>query len=394
MKNHLLGSTLIVAGTTLGAGMLALPLITAEVGWGLSIILMLLIWAVSAAGGLLLAEVSAAYPDETNLHGMAGAILGKPGQWVSGAASMFLYYSLCAAYISGTSAQLQLGAEALFGYDLSGSLAAIIAAVITAVLVSSGTERVDGINRVLFPLMLVALAVVLVVVVPYVKPANMESEPANLTVGVVFATLPILYTSFGFHVVVPTISNYLDVNHKAVRKAVLVGSLIPVIVYLLWQIGVNGVLGSQQLHNVTGDPVTFIVTALVEKAHVHWISTAISAFAVLALITSFLGVALGLFDYLNDACAERNIKGRLPVMLVTFVPPLTIALISPDSFVAALGFAALALVFLAAFLPAAMVWKIRKQNRISFIMVGLVVGGLLIAGAQIAVATGFLEAVG
>ena len=394
MKNRLLGSTLIVAGTTLGAGMLALPLITAQVGWGLSIVLMLVIWAVSAAGGLLLAEVSAAYPNESNLHGMAGAILGKPGQWVSGAASMFLYYALCAAYISGTSAQLQIGAEALFGYDLHAGLAAIIAAVVTAVLVSSGTERVDGINRVLFPLMLLALAVVLVVVIPFVNPVNLESEPANLTLGVVFATLPVLYTSFGFHVVVPTISNYLNVNQRAVRTAVLVGSFMPVIVYLLWQIGVNGVMGSQQLQHVIGDPVTFMVTALVNKAHVQWISTAISAFAALALITSFLGVALGLFDYLKDACAEREIKGRLPVMLVTFVPPLTIALISPDSFVAALGFAALALVFLAAFLPAAMVWKIRKQNRISFTMVGLVVGGLLIAGAQIAVATGFLEVVG
>ncbi len=394
MKNRVLGSTFIVAGTTIGAGMLALPLITASVGWGLSIVLMMTMWAVSAAGGLLLAEVALAYPKASNLHGMAGAVFGKPGQLLSGAASLFLYYALCAAYISATSGQLQWAAQAMFDYQLDGAWAAVIAAAVTALVVSSGTQRVDGINRVLFPLMLVTLGVALFVLLPFVTAEHLHYEPEHLTIGVVLAVLPVLYTSFGFHVVVPTISHYQGANAKGVRTSVLVGSLIPVTAYLLWQVSVNGVLGSPKLLAVEGDLVAGMVAGLVATAKVSWIASVITAFAALALITSFLGVALGLFDYLRDALASRNLTGRAPALVVTFVPPLVIAILSPNSFIAALGYAALALVFLAAFLPAAMAWKIRETKRISPAIIIAIVGGLVIVGVQIAITMGFLQPIG
>ncbi|CAM3417002.1 amino acid permease [Parendozoicomonas haliclonae] len=391
MKNRLLGSTLIVAGTTIGAGMLALPLITTSVGLGMSVMLMLLVWAVSAAGGLLMAEAANACPEDTSLHGMAGTLLGRKGQFVSAGSSMFLYYALCAAYISGCSSQLQLAARVLFDVQLHSTVAALIVTAITAFIVSAGTRRVDGINRILFPLMLVALAVVLAVLSPSVEPAHLEFEPADLTAGVILATLPVLYTSFGFHVVVPSIGRYMDSCHTSVRRAVIMGSLLPVVLYLFWQLIVNGVLGSEGMTAVSaGDPVAGMVGGLAAHTGIGWISTAVAGFAALALVTSFLGVALGLYDYLLEACEGRQIKGRAPAISVTFLPPLAIAILAPGSFVAALGYAALALVFLAAFLPAAMVWKVRTEKRFSPSLIIVVVGGILIAGSQIGIATGML----
>ncbi len=390
MNNRFWGSTLIIAGTTIGAGMLALPLITASVGWGLSILLMFSVWAVSAAGGLLMAEAAKACPDDTSLHGMVGTLLGRNGQYVSAGASMFLYYALCAAYIAGSSGLLQGAMQALFDVQLNGAAASVLVTGLSALIVSAGTGTVDSINRILFPLMLVALAVLLAVLSPSVDPVHLNYEPVNLNVGVVLAALPVLYTSFGFHVVVPSMGRYLGNCQTSLRRAVIIGSLIPMMVYLIWQLVVNGVLGGERLVSMSGDPVIGMIGGLASYTGISWISTVVSAFGALALITSFLGVALGLHDYLVEACAARQIKGRMPVVSVTFLPPLVIAILIPGGFVAALGYAALALVFLAAFLPAAMVWKVRSENRFSPAMVLVTVGGLAVAGAQVGIVTGMI----
>ncbi|MGL5336670.1 MAG: aromatic amino acid transport family protein, partial [Enterovibrio sp.] len=95
--------------------------------------------------------------------------------------------------------------------------------------------------------------------------------------------------------------------------------------------------------------------------HSQFLSSAISLFADLALATSFLGVSLGLFDFLAVNLKQKNnAVGRTVTAAITFVPPLGFALFYPQGFITALGFAAIALVILAVFLPVAMVWQQRK----------------------------------
>ncbi len=56
-------------------------------------------------------------------------------------------------------------------------------------------------------------------------------------------------------------------------------------------------------------------------------------FADLALATSFLGVSLGLFDYLADMFQRKNsVGGRLQSGIITFLPPLAFALFYPPRF--------------------------------------------------------------
>ena len=252
MKNRLLGSTLLIAGTTIGAGMLALPLIAAAIGIHKALLLMLLVWSVSAGGGLLLAEAAQACPEDTSLHGMAGTILGRHGQLVAGAASLFLYYALCAAYISGSAAQLQMISRQFFGIQVSGTASAIAAALMTGLAVSSGTGRVDRLNRFLFPAMLIMLFAVLVVLGPSVDLEHLELNTTSLSSGALLAALPVLYTSFGFHGVVPTVDRYMGRCRVSVRRAIILGSLLPVLIYLVWQIVANGVLGRANLMQIPG----------------------------------------------------------------------------------------------------------------------------------------------
>lgn len=64
MKNRTLGSVFIVAGTTIGAGMLAMPLAAAGVGFSVTLILLIGLWALMCYTALLLLEVYQHVPAE------------------------------------------------------------------------------------------------------------------------------------------------------------------------------------------------------------------------------------------------------------------------------------------------------------------------------------------
>ena len=57
LKNKTLGSALIIAGTAIGAGMLAMPLTSAGIGFGFTAVLLIGLWLLLAYSGLLFVEV-------------------------------------------------------------------------------------------------------------------------------------------------------------------------------------------------------------------------------------------------------------------------------------------------------------------------------------------------
>ena len=67
MKNRTLGSVLIVAGTTIGAGMLAMPLAAAGVGFTGIACLLVGLWMLMSYTSLLLVEVYQYNPPDMGL---------------------------------------------------------------------------------------------------------------------------------------------------------------------------------------------------------------------------------------------------------------------------------------------------------------------------------------
>src|SRR3712207_5749374 len=73
----------------------------------------------------------------------------------------------------------------------------------------------------------------------------------------------------------------------------------------------------------------------------------------MAIASSFLGVTLGLFDYIADLFNfDDSAWGRTKTALVVFLPPLMLSLKYPYGFVIAIGFAGLAATIWAAIVPA------------------------------------------
>lgn len=390
MRSKVFGSTLIIAGTTIGAGMLALPLSTAAIGFYPSIALMAGMWMLMSYTALLMLEVHQYAPQSATLSNLAEQFLGKKGYYAACGSTLFLLYALCAAYIAGGGGQMQSKLVSLLSTPLPPQTGALIFTLMVAVAVMLGTSKVDAINRVLFGAKIILLALSLFFLLPEGQSANLLSLPPEK--GLLLSAIPVMFTSFGFHSSIPSVVAYTGLNIRALRKIMLLGSAQPLLVYVLWQAASFGVLGQAQLtHN---QDLTQFISAVGVAVDTPQIPYAISLFADLALATSFLGVSLGLFDFINARVAQSTSgPSRFYSTLITFVPPLVIALFYPQGFVAALGYAAIALAVLAVLLPALMVQKARKlrTNRELYQVFGgnialsiAIISGLFVIASQLA----------
>ena len=98
-SGSLIGGTLLVAGTCIGGGVLALPVLTSMGGFLPSLTLYLLCWAFMACTGMLYLEVIHWMDGESNIVSMAEKTLGKLGKAFTWAIYLFFFYSLSVAYV-------------------------------------------------------------------------------------------------------------------------------------------------------------------------------------------------------------------------------------------------------------------------------------------------------
>ncbi|MBS0627812.1 MAG: tyrosine transporter TyrP, partial [Verrucomicrobia bacterium] len=199
---------------------------------------------------------------------------------------------------------------------------------------------------------------------------------------------PIFFTSFGFHGNLPSLIRYLNGDKKSIYLSIILGSFIPLVVYILWQIVTLGVLGTY--FEVGGDVGLFISQLTAKTGH-PYLSLLTDGFAFLAITTSFLGVALGLFDYISEwfpkeKTQSQTILGKLKIALITFILPLVFSLFYPQGFIFALGFAAISLSLLAVILPSVIGLQQKKKSSI-FLNKGLLsiilLGGIFIIAVEI-----------
>lgn len=363
MKNRTLGSVFIVAGTTIGAGILAMPLASAGVGMGVTLLLLVGMWALMCYTALLLVEVYQHVPADTGLGSLARRYLGRPGQWLTGFSMLFLMYALTAAYISGAGELLAASFSDWLAISLSPSTGVLLFTLVAGGIVCIGTTMVDLFNRLLFSAKIVLLLVMLALLMPHVHRANLLSMP--LEQGLAFSAIPVIFTSFGFHGSVPSIVSYLNGDIRKLRLVFITGSAIPLVAYIFWQLATLGAIDSATFNHLLANHAGLngLLQAVRQVAASAHVELAVHLFADLALATSFLGVSLGLFDYLSDMFQRsRKVGGRLQSGLITFLPPLAFALFYPQGFVMALGYAGVALAILALIIPALLVWKSREQT--------------------------------
>lgn len=400
-SNKTIGSMLIIAGTSIGAGMLALPIASAGLGFSTAITMLVIVWLLMTYTALLMLEVHQYASTDATLNTLTKSLLGKKGQYVANFSMLFLFYALCAAYIAGGGSQLQDKMVNMLHIQVAPQVGSIIFAVIIGGIITLGTATVDKVNRVLFTVKMAVLISLFYLLTPSIQGVNLLAMP--LEQGLIISAIPIIFTAFGFHGSIPSVVRYVGIDIKSLRKVMIIGATLPLFIYLLWQTISQGVINQDTLKDAGG--LNEFINILSVKLQNPNISRFISIFADLALATSFLGVSLGLFDFLRDALKRGSSKkDRLVTALVTFLPPLCFAIFYPKGFILALGYAAIALVVLAIFLPVTMVWTQRKHKKAGSndyqvvggkpVLILIVICGVMVIAAQLLQLFGIVPKIG
>lgn len=397
---RLTGGVLLIAGTCVGAGMLALPITMGSSGFLISTILLILCWLGTYLCGLYVLEANLSTPENSNYISMAKASLGRVGEVVAWVTYLLLLYSLMATYLIGGGGIVQNTVAFASNIELSDWLTPLPWVVVVGAFLYAGTKFVDGLNRILFSGLIISYFLLVFTAVPHVSNTLIQQGKP----GFMLITLPVLSTAFGYHVIIPSLRNYLHGDISRLTKIILFGSAIPLIIYIAWDFVVFGTVpihGDQSLTQIYangGDPA-LLIQALADKLNTPWLMSVTEFFIFFAISSSFLGISLSLFDFLADGLdIKKNWRGKILLAVITFVPPLCYAWFYPSGFLLALGYAGVFVAILHGILPAAMVWSSRKKGlsthyRAPGGMLGIIlmiVMCLLVIGAQIAVNLGDL----
>jgi len=98
----MIGAILLIAGTAIGAGMLALPLVTASLGFFPSLVVFFISWSLMLYSAFVLVQVNMRMPRGTNLISMAHRTLGSFISYVVWFLYLVLFYAVLAAYMVGS----------------------------------------------------------------------------------------------------------------------------------------------------------------------------------------------------------------------------------------------------------------------------------------------------
>ena len=358
LYNHrLMGGILLVSGTAIGAGMFAIPIVSSFAGFFPSVVLLISVWLFLFATAWILLDVNLSCPGDVNLISMAHRTLGFFGKAVCWIVYLLLLYSLTAAYIAGSAPFFLKAIEWTIGGNAPSWIGPLPLLILFGMFVYLGTNSVDRVNRVLMGGLVASYFFL-----SYFLPSHVQFDLLkHVDVKVIWMAVPVVITSFGFHIIIPTLTTYLNHDVKKLRLTIFWGSFIPLIVYIVWEFLILGIVPIQGENSLSsawlkGEPGIQPLGAIIQNP---WIYTAASLFSFFAILTSFLGVSLSLSDFLADGLKIKKFSlGEELACLLTFLPPLCFVYLYPRGFLLALQYAGIFVAILLGVFPALMAWKL------------------------------------
>lgn len=344
-----MSGTLMITGTAIGAGMLGIPLLTSQAGFWPSFVVTACVWLFMLATGLLFLEVSLWMPEGSNILSMAQRFLGNKGKVVAGFMFIFLYYCLMVAYYAAGAPLISDFLKA-FGLHLPSSVSYALFGLIFALVVGLGARAINRVNTLLTIAMVVDYFLMVWVGSSEVEMSRLEFSKWSA----VAISVPVLFSAFGYHNVIPSLCNYLKRERKVLQTSIILGTTIPFVLYVVWQWLMIGASTPEAIAaaRAAGLPAT---EALKGASSLYLVG---QYFAFFAIVTSLLGVAFSLVDFLADGIKIKQTKAsRSLLTFLTFFPPFLFVVFDPHLFETALGVAGgFGEAFLNGLLPVMLVW--------------------------------------
>jgi tyrosine-specific transport protein len=366
-----IGAILFVAGTCIGSGMIALPMVLAKLGLVPSLLLMVVTWFVMYYTSLVNIELNLQADEGLSLGELGRRFSGRIAEMVGTICIKLLAYSLLAVFIYGGSSILQELLAARTGAAYSLESISTAGTLLSMFLLALPMRFVDYFNRILF---MSLLGITVLLIAGLAASVDWSTLPLfadkYADVGSWIALIPVVFTSFGFQGIFHTLTNYSYKDSKILKTAFLWGSLIPAIVYILWTCSIlcaiyhqNPIFYAQMVEGKA--QVGELVQVLSRVAKWESVQLLIQGISLLAIATSIIGVGMGLLDTLKEKMGKtiHNSHARSLVgVIMTMLPPYLAVIYIPNAFLTVLGFAGMILAIIAIILPVYLFWQLKGRR--------------------------------
>lgn len=390
-----LGSTALIAGTTVGAGILALPAVTLPSGILPSTFGLIAVWLYALVSGLLIAEVTLNTMrlegrPSIGLLGIVEKNLGKVGALVASGAYLFMHYALLVAYI--TQGGEILGTAIAKLWNLQNSLPTWVGTMTFTLIFGGvmylGREKfIEKLNTAFVAIVIVSFLGLLLLAGGQIKSSQLLIQNWSALGGAV----SVMCVAMFFQNIVPVVVTQLEGDVRKIRQSIFIGSLIPLIMFLVWNAVILASISPDMVHSTSGGKTVFDPLQILRAGGGgEWLGVLVSVFSEFAIVTSFIGFVYGLLDLFKDIflITQGDLSSRLPLYSLVLFPPMTLGTLNPSIFFTALDYTGtFSISVLGGVIPALMTWKQRQQQKNSnSINQPLVPGGKATLMAMIVVA--------
>lgn len=384
-----LGSTALIAGTTVGAGILALPAVTLPSGVLPSTALLVGVWLYAVVSALLIAEVilNGMRHNGRASNGflaMVESTFGKVGAQTTGAAYLFYHYALLIAYVSQGGKILISAVEGIWDLpNLPPWMGSTSFALIFGIILYLGRDKfIERLNSFFVGIVIASFIGLLVLGVTQVHPTSLLSQDWSALPP----ALSVMLVALFFHNIIPVVATQLEGDAGKVRQSIVVGSAIPLMMFLLWNAVILGSVTPTMLENISGSSSVFDPLQVLRAGDAgEWLGILVTVFSEFAIATSFIGFFYGLRDLFKDMNLFADSTVSLPLISAILFPPMGFSAINPNIFYTALDYAGtFSVSILGGIIPAAIAWK--QRDKYKELNQNLVPGGKLMLVIMIVIA--------
>ncbi len=361
----ILGGVMIIGGTIIGAGMFSLPVVMSGAWFFWSLAALIFTWFCMLHSGLMILEANLNYTPGASFDTMTRDLLGRNWNVINGISIAFVLYILTYAYISASGSILHHTLHEL-AFGIPARLAGTLFALLVAIIVWISTKAVSRMTAVVLGAKVITFFLTFGSLLSHVKPATLfnltEVNPQYSPY--LLMTLPFCLASFGYHGNVPSLMKYYGREPRTIIRCLFWGTLMALGLYIIWLLGTMGNLPRRDFIAIAqkGGNIDVLVQSLSGVLHSRSLNVLLIVFSNFAVASSFLGVTLGLFDYLADLFGfDDSALGRLKTASITFLPPVIGGLLWPNGFLYAIGYAGLAATVWAAIVPALLARASRRR---------------------------------
>lgn len=358
--------TLLVSGTCIGGGMLALPVQTAGAGFLYSVMGIIICWAFMTFTGLLLVEATLWVKNETHFTSLSRILVGNGTRFLAVFVYLFMNYISLVAYTAGGASLIQHQIGKHLGLSLNYETCCVLFSILFGSMIYLGAQFVGKLNLWFMIGLAVTFFGLTSLAVGHVDMTKLAFKPHwSQSMGI----FSMILATFSYQMVVPSLCLQLNYDARQLKKAIILGTTIPFVVYTFWLFIVHGVVpqeGENGLLEALNRGAS--ATEPLRAQFGHW-SLAIlpDFFAFFAIVTSYLGLSLALFYFLKDCFQEVNISmTKNAIILSSIIPTLLLAMMFPKALVQCLDISGgYGDTILSGLIPIAMVWIGRYRKKLT-----------------------------